>query len=48
MAALQTASRDGVILMSIGASLPSAHEIPNATTPNPAQASSYPATSVVA
>src|SRR5215469_1617709 len=45
MAALQTASRVGAMVMPIGASLPSAREIPNATTPNPAQASRYPATS---
>src|SRR5262245_23328589 len=46
MAALQTASRDGPmpVPIAIGASLPSAREIPNAATPNPAQASRYPAT----
>src|SRR5262249_56055531 len=45
MAALQTASRDGAMLVPIGASLPSAREIPNATTPNPDQDRRYPATS---
>src|SRR5246127_3650388 len=45
MAALQTASRDGAVFMPIGASLPSAREIPNAATPNPAQARRYPAIS---
>src|SRR5215471_8786136 len=45
MAALQTASRGGAMLMPIGASLPSAREIPNATTPNPDHDSRYPATS---
>src|SRR6266566_3379138 len=48
-AVLQTASRDGAVLMPvpmlIGASLPSARDIPNATRPNAAQASRYPPTS---
>src|SRR5262245_14506289 len=48
MAALHTASRDGAIFAPIGASLPSAREIPNAATPNPAQARRYPATSAAA
>src|SRR5215510_12374860 len=54
IAALQTASRDGAVFMPvpipmlIGASLPSALDIPNAIRPNAAQASRYPPTSAAA